>query len=165
MHVRLTSLSNTITPTSLTPLPATLCLTSPPYEELLVQMEASFFSQRPSRPCSSNRMCSLDGGGGRWGWGGWKEVIGELLTRSEVTSQGHSSRRGLIGCHSDNVLLCQRWDTNNLWPIRNTQQQFQRVCKPPWVGVMMMYGLLFLLDRDPVCGSSCTSSSCCRAYA
>lgn len=85
MHMWLTSLSNTITPTSFTPLPVTLCLPSPPYWELLVRMEASFFSQRPSLPRRSSRICLLFGGGGGSGVGHWRTV--------KVTCQDHLSRR------------------------------------------------------------------------
>lgn len=45
----------------------------------------------------------------RWQQQGWRGgVIGELSTRSEVTCQGHSSRRGSAGCRGENALLCEQ---------------------------------------------------------
>lgn len=119
MHMRLTSLSNTITPTSLTPLPATLCLTSPPYEELLVRMEASFFSQRLSLPRSSSRICSLVGGGGDVG-GGVGRRSSESCWRGNLSKPlvkaGFDRLSAVIMCYSANAetqTTCSPSDTHS----------------------------------------------------
>lgn len=147
--MRLTSLSNTITPTSLPPLPATLCLASPPYEERLAWMEASFFSQRLSLPRSSSRICSLVGGlvvgGGVWEeatrQGGVWSVVTVIMhdsanAKTQTTCSSSDTHSGSFSVCANPVSRCDDdvWLTiparqrPSMWVLLHQQQPLQSVC-------------------------------------